>query len=617
MHAVVRIFRKIGLLLWSLLWLSSQAWANETLDAASIGHEPVSLTTYLAVLEDTGASLAFSDVVRAEMAERFMPVKKPTQALGFSYTSSAIWLRLHLTNPSDKPVERMLEISYALLAEVDFYRANANGRTYQKVEAGYARAPSGQLHPSRYIALPLALPAHADQYLYVRVQSKNSLNIPARLWSVDAFRDYQTTDYALQALYFGVVLAIALYNLILFVALRDISYLLYVVFATSVCLALATFTGMGSEFIWGLAPVWTQKGINTSSTIAAIVMLMFARRMLSTREVMPRMDPWLKGFMGINAVVFFALIFWFAAFVPYFVVINTVTSLLILGAGIVGAFKKQRSAYFFVAAFLVLFLANALSNLRNLGILPTNFLTSGSLQIGSAIEMMLLSLTLVDRFNTLRREKLEAQAQALLVQTEMVSKLKVSEQLLEARVAERTAQLQVLNQQLEHMSTTDALTGLPNRRQFDAVLASEWARAVRHGQPLALGVIDLDWFKQYNDNYGHQAGDECLKQVAAALAQTISRSSDLVARYGGEEFVFIAPETNRENALYLAESVRRAVAQLALPHAFSDYGRLTLSIGVATCIPKRDELPDALLRTADAMLYQAKAQGRNRVIVAY
>jgi diguanylate cyclase (GGDEF)-like protein len=315
--------------------------------------------------------------------------------------------------------------------------------------------------------------------------------------------------------------------------------------------------------------------------------------------------------------VFFALIFWFAQFVPYFVVVNTVTSLLILGAGIVGSFKKQRSAYFFVAAFLVLFLANALSNLRNLGILPTNFLTSGSLQIGSAIEMMLLSLTLVDRFNTLRREKLEAQAQALQAQTEMVNKLRASEQLLEARVAERTAQLQDLNQQLEHMSTTDALTGVANRRQFDGVLAAEWSRAVRHGQPLALGLIDLDWFKQYNDNYGHQAGDECLRQVAHTLAAIISRSSDLVARYGGEEFVFIAPDTSREGAIHLAEAARRAVEQLNVPHAFSDYGHLTLSIGVALCIPKREDSPDALLRTADAMLYQAKAQGRNRVVAAY
>ena len=607
--------RQIGLVVWALLWLSGPAWASQPLDVAALGQAPVSLTTYWSVLEDKDAALSLADVVRPEMAARFEPVRKPTQALGFSYTRSAIWLRLHLKNDSDKPAQRILDIAYALLAEVDFYRPH--GPDFQKVEAGYARPVSEQLLPSRYIALPLDVPAHADQYLYVRVRSTNSVNIPAQLWTPEAFRDHQTTDYALQALYFGVVLAITLYNLILFVALREISYLLYVIFATAVCLALATFTGMGSEFIWGVAPVWTQKGINTSSTVAAIVMLMFARRMLSTPVVMPRTDIWLRWFMGINAVVFVALLWKFAAFVPYFVAVNAVTSLLILGAGLVGSFKRQRSAYFFVAAFLVLFLANALSNLRNLGILPTNFLTSGSLQIGSVIEMMLLSLTLVDRFNTLRREKLEAQAQALRVQTEMLHKLRASEQLLEARVAERTAQLQDLNQQLERMSTTDALTGVANRRQFDAVLAAEWSRAVRQGQPLALGVIDLDWFKQYNDHYGHQAGDECLKQVAHTLAATINRSSDLVARYGGEEFVFIAPNTNRENALYLAELARRAVEQLAVPHALSDHGHLTLSIGVASCIPKREDSADTLLRTADAMLYQAKAQGRNRVIAAY
>lgn len=615
MKVVASMGRQVALFLLGWLWLCGPAWSGQALDVAAMGQEPVSLTTHLAVLEDQKATLTLTDVLRPEVAARFELVHKSTQALGFSYTRSAIWLRLHLRNDSGQPVDRVLEIAYALLAEVDFYRSTGTG--FQKVEAGYARAPSDLLLPSRYIALPLTLPAHADQTLYVRVQTSNSLNIPARLWTAEAFRNYQATDYALQALYFGVVLAIALYNLVLFAALRDISYLLYVVFATAVCLALATFTGMGSEFIWGVAPAWTQKGINTSSTVAGIVMLMFARRMLSTRELMPRMDWWLRGFMGINVGVFFALIFWFAQFVPYFVVVNTVTSLLILGAGIVGSFKKQRSAYFFVAAFLVLFLANALSNLRNLGILPTNFLTSGSLQIGSAIEMMLLSLTLVDRFNTLRREKLEAQAQALQAQTEMVNKLRASEQLLEARVAERTAQLQDLNQQLEHMSTTDALTGVANRRQFDGVLAAEWSRAVRHGQPLALGLIDLDWFKQYNDNYGHQAGDECLRQVAHTLAAIISRSSDLVARYGGEEFVFIAPDTSREGAIHLAEAARRAVEQLNVPHAFSDYGHLTLSIGVALCIPKREDSPDALLRTADAMLYQAKAQGRNRVVAAY
>ena len=278
------------------------------------------------------------------------------------------------------------------------------------------------------------------------------------------------------------------------------------------------------------------------------------------------------------------------------------------------ALKRQRSAYFFVAAFSVLFLANALSHLRNFGILPTNFFTTDSLQIGSTLEMLLLSLVLADRFNVLRREKMYAQTQALQVQGEMLEKLKASEQLLEARVVERTAQLQSLNNQLEVISTTDALTGIANRRHFDTVLAAEWSRAVRLGQSLALGLIDLDWFKKYNDHYGHLAGDECLRQVARVLAKKLGRTGDLVARYGGEEFVFIAPVTDGENARRLAQLVCEAVQALALPHELSDFGCVTLSIGVAAFVPRRTESPYMLVGRADEMLYQAKAQGRNRVV---
>jgi len=579
-----------------------------------VGHEAVSLTEYFSVLEDTSAALTFAQVTQPPWGERFKTGQAPAHALGFSYTRSAVWLRLHLSNPSAQPLVRIFDISYALLAQVDFYLPTGQG--YQKIEAGYTRPLSALLQPSRFIAVPLQLPAQSDGLVYVRVQTPNSLNIPARLWTTEAFHADQPRDHALQALYFGITLAIAIYNLMLYFSLRDISFLLYVVFAVCMAVALGTFTGMGSEFVWGVTPAWTTVGVNVPAALASVVMLLFTRRMLATRQMVPRIDRWLQLFLGINVAWFFLLMFWFAELNRYFVVMNLVTSLLILAAGIVCAFQRQRSAYFFVAAFSVLFLANALSHLRNLGILPTNVFTSDGLQIGSALEMLLLSLALADRFNMMRREKLDAQAQALKVQGEMVEKLQASEQMLEARVAERTAQLQALNQQLEYISVTDALTGIANRRHFDAVLASEWGRAARSGHPLTLGLIDLDWFKKYNDHYGHQAGDECLRQVAKVLTDKIRRSGDLVARYGGEEFVFIAPETDREQAMQLAKIVCQAIRELALPHVFSDFGCVTLSIGVATLIPLSDQTSDVLLGTADEMLYRAKAEGRNRVVGA-
>ena len=608
-----RYCRSIGVLLCALFLLGSQAFAaDKALDVTRVDREAVSLTEYFAVLEDASASLTLTDVTQPELAARFKSGQAAAHALGFSYTQSAIWLRLHLKNPADQPIERMLEISYTLLAKVDLYQPDA--KAYRHVEAGYTRALSAQAHSSRFVALPILLPAGADQEIYLRVQTPNSLNIPARLWSLEAFHSYQPGDYALQALYFGIVLAIGIYNLMLFFTLRDTSYLLYVLFAGAMAVALATFTGMGSQFIWGVTPYWSKIGVNVPAALASVAILLFTRRMLTTQQLVPRLDLVMKLFIGANAGFFFLLIGWFWEFNRYFVAINLLTSLLILGTGIVCALKRQRSAYFFVAAFSVLFLANALSHLRNFGILPTNFFTTDSLQIGSTLEMLLLSLVLADRFNLLRREKMDAQTQALQVQGEMLEKLKASEQLLEARVVERTAQLQSLNNQLEVISTTDALTGIANRRHFDTVLAAEWSRAVRLGQSLALGLIDLDWFKKYNDHYGHLAGDECLRQVARVLAKKLGRTGDLVARYGGEEFVFIAPVTDGENARRLAQLVCEGVQALALPHELSDFGCVTLSIGVAALVPRRTEGPYMLVGRADEMLYQAKAQGRNRVV---
>jgi diguanylate cyclase (GGDEF)-like protein len=612
MDSVFKNCRLIALLVCGFFLLSAPALAAEkVLDATQLGHGAVSLTDYFAVFEDPSAALTLADVTKPEFAERFKTGQKPGQALGFSYTRSAVWLRLHLKNPSDRPIERVLDIAYALLAKVDFYQPTNQG--YQTIEAGNSRPLPSQALPSRFIALQILLPAGADQQVYLRVETPNSLNIPASLWTSEAFHSQQPRDYAVQALYFGIVLAIGFYNLMLYFALRDLSYLLYVVFAGGVALALAAFTGMGNVFVWGVTPVWSKIGVNVPASLASVAMLLFTRRMLTTAQLVPRIDRWIKLFIAANAASFFLLIVWFQEFNPFFVSMNLVTSLLILATGVICARQRQRSAYFFVAAFSVLFLANALTHLRNLGVLPTNVFTSDGMQIGSALEMLLLSLALADQFNKMRRERMYAQAQALQIQGELLEKLKASEQLLEGRVADRTAQLQLVNRQLEALSTTDALTGLANRRHFDTVLANEWARASRLGQPLALGLLDVDWFKKYNDHYGHQAGDECLRQVARVLSGTISRPGDLVARYGGEEFVFIALATDLENAATMARRVCESLRRAGLPHDLSEFACVTASIGVASVMPGRHNSAEDLLRAADRALYIAKGLGRNQV----
>jgi len=168
---------------------------------------------------------------------------------------------------------------------------------------------------------------------------------------------------------------------------------------------------------------------------------------------------------------------------------------------------------------------------------------------------------------------------------------------------------------LESMSLLDALTLIPNRRRFDEALTTEWKQAIRHKTPISLIMIDIDHFKQYNDHYGHGAGDICLQRVAAALAKMIVRPSDLIARYGGEEFVVILPDTNQQAALKVAERLREGIEHLALPHTYSEAATVvTISVGVATQIEIQEYFsPKTLNDAADHALYRAKEGGRNQV----
>jgi diguanylate cyclase (GGDEF)-like protein len=185
--------------------------------------------------------------------------------------------------------------------------------------------------------------------------------------------------------------------------------------------------------------------------------------------------------------------------------------------------------------------------------------------------------------------------------------------IVKARV-QNHVNLKIKNDLLETLALIDGLTGIPNRRRLDEVLDSEWRRALRGNLVLAVIMADIDYFKAYNDNYGHSAGDQCLKAVAKTLASSLNRPSDMMGRYGGEEFMAVMPDTDAEGARMLAERWRANVAALALPHQYSKVAdHVTISVGYASFKPTQNQLCVELMEMADKMLYQAKDQGRNRV----
>ena len=175
------------------------------------------------------------------------------------------------------------------------------------------------------------------------------------------------------------------------------------------------------------------------------------------------------------------------------------------------------------------------------------------------------------------------------------------------------AELVDSNAQLLLLASLDGLTGIANRRALDERFSQEWSRAIRVGTPLALVMIDIDHFKQFNDIYGHHAGDRCLQAVATALQSKVQRGQDHLARFGGEEFALLLPHTDLQGALHIAEQLRLAVLDLAIPHRAGAEGVVTVSLGCAALSPVNGEDESRLLETADAALYQAKSSGRNRV----
>ncbi len=170
------------------------------------------------------------------------------------------------------------------------------------------------------------------------------------------------------------------------------------------------------------------------------------------------------------------------------------------------------------------------------------------------------------------------------------------------------------NKILEKLSSLDGLTGIPNRRRFDEALNQEWQRSIRNSKSISLIMLDIDFFKLYNDTYGHQGGDECLKRVARALDDAVKRETDIVARYGGEEFAVILPETSPDGALEVAEALRSRVEKENITHASSKVSdHVTISVGVATWWPEKKTKPELLLAAADGALYKSKENGRNVV----
>lgn len=222
-------------------------------------------------------------------------------------------------------------------------------------------------------------------------------------------------------------------------------------------------------------------------------------------------------------------------------------------------------------------------------------------------------LQLIDRDELFAGYKLLYQEVLASRQAAAITAKLVVEQM--TKVEEVNRHLEQMNEELRKLNNLDGLTGIANRRHHEETLAREWRRCQRNNSPLSVIMVDIDHFKNYNDHYGHVAGDQCLREVAQALQKGMRRISDSLARYGGEEFVCLLPDCNAKSAHDVAKLVNLKIQSLAIPHATSQVAPiLTVSQGVASMIPSRVNQAGELIRMADQALYQAKLSGRNRIV---
>jgi PAS domain S-box-containing protein len=419
---------------WLSLLLLLPAWSVAgDLPIATADSYPLSRS--FDFLEDKTGKLGIEDVSSPANAARFRPVNSSGPASNFGFTSSAIWLRLSLHPAAAAPPRWLLEVAYPPLDKLELYTPSAAG--YRKQVAGDLLPFSSRPISHRNHVLPVTLVPGTPATLYIRLECEGTVSAPATLWRPEAFWRHDQASYAALGLYFGLAAGLLLYNLLLFVSVRDPAYLVYVLFVGCLAVALGAIDGLAYQFLWPQQLWWNSRSPPAATAMAAIFGLLFARTFLSSAARTPVIDKLLlvqiAGWV-LTVVAALAASYTVATFMVSGLAIVTVITLMV--AGIIGLKHGYPGARNFLVAWTVLLLGVLVLALHNMGALPSNTLTVHSVLIGSAFEMVLLSFALADRINVSRRFKQQAQTRIAAEQA-MVQALSVSQEQLRTSLQER------------------------------------------------------------------------------------------------------------------------------------------------------------------------------------
>ncbi|MAL96987.1 MAG: hypothetical protein CL583_00910 [Alteromonadaceae bacterium] len=566
------------------------------------------LGAHIEYLEDVSGILS-TDQVRQmrtgwEHSER--------DVLSFGYSASTYWIRFGLTHSGTGTMPYLLEVAYPVLDHVDVH-------IFQDDEqiAHYSmgdRVPYSQRpvdHPN-YIA-PLHVEPNRTTEVYLRIQSSSSIQVPLALYHDLSLVETNFDRGVTQALFYGAMLVMVLYNLLIFFTTRDISYLYYVMSVVSISTLLAGIEGLTFKYIWPDS-TW----LNDSSLVVALSgMVFFSALFFRSFLAIPRTRPFLGNLLlmfamlsAVTAVGAFVLPYRLMMLVT--IVLAICAILTAFSAGIIRWRDGFHAARYLNVAWSCMLVAGLLLALNKLGFLPRNSFTENVVQIGAGFQTLLLSFALAHRMTYERDMREKAQQESAAAQQNLLQQQVRANEDLDHMVRRRTEELEQANIKLKEIGSTDGLTNLLNRRAFEEIFLVEYKRAYRGKSPLAILMIDLDHFKKINDTYGHPFGDLCLIKAASLIQGSIRRPPDVAARYGGEEFIVMLPDTDVKGAVCVATNILKDLSGTEIRDG-ALVTAITASIGVTAAIPDSQSNRDKLLKDADQNLYAAKEKGRNRV----
>lgn len=563
-------------------------------------------------------------------------------AISLGFQTEPHWFTTSLKTETDVSKYWILELANPMIDHISVYLYK-EGELQNQWHTGDALPFYQRPVETTRFQFPLELEDDSTYTIYMRIDSTEALELPLLL--VERFSQAIMSDHRslVDGIFLGFLMIMVAYSLAIFVILRDKSYLYYSFYVSSMLMFFLSQQGLLYQYAFPNSPQLQHYIIPWVSLAIYLSTVLFFQSFLNISENAPTIWKLNLTLLVVHTILCISVLFFTYQIVLGLIATNVAFSMVLIVTILMVLSKRgSHSAQIVLAGWGMLALCILLFVFSRTGIFYNDFLANYGLRIGVTLEIIVFSYALsfrihqereqkewaLNKINSERSDRIQAQELALAREVELRETKEHALQLeihhrenLEKLVDERTADLErtmidleKANQELEQLSSKDALTGLFNRRMFDTSLEQLWNLMLEKSQPLSLLVLDADHFKHVNDNRGHLCGDMVLQEMAKLLQSILHRPSDVITRYGGEEFAVLLPNTPDEGAVHLAELIVEKASQKMYMWEEKTF-HVTVSVGVHSLVPDGNNDPMQLIDGADQALYQAKESGRNRYML--